>query len=87
MIPTPGETSGGRRWIELPAATEVRPDSYPSLAASSEALAGNRFRYPAHVHQRRSGRGHGEKSDVWGPTGERIDTRQSVIDLWQAALQ
>ena len=82
---TRGDLWRAQEWIELPAATEVRPDSYPSLIASSEALAGKRFGIPRMYINADPAAGTGEKSDVWGPTGERIDTRQSVIDLWQAA--
>jgi amidase len=32
-----------------------------------------------------SAAGTGEKTGVWGPTGEKINTRPSVIALWEAA--
>ncbi len=80
-------------WVALPAASEVRPASYPALrpadaAAARAALAGRRIGVPRmyvnadpHAGTAEPGRAPG----IGGPTGRRIETRPSVIDLWEAA--
>lgn len=82
---TRGDLWRSQRWIELPAASEVRPDSYPDLAATPAALAGRRFGVPRMYINADPIAGTGEKTDIWGPAGERVETRQSVIDLWREA--
>jgi len=73
-------------WIEIPTAGDVRPESYPSLGAGPEALAGRRLGVPRMYINADPAAGTGEKSpEMWGPCGERIETRQTVIDLWEAA--
>jgi amidase len=74
-----------QRWIEIPAASAVRPDSYLDLAARRGALAGQRFGVPRMYINADPEAGTGEKTGVWGPTGEKIETRPSVIELWEAA--
>lgn len=85
MIPTPGRPLAGAGVDRAAGRLRGQTGLVPVAGRIFRGAGRQSVRYPAHVHQRRSGRGHGEKSDVWGPTGERIDTRQSVIDLWQAA--
>lgn len=74
-----------QQWIEIPAPSTVRPDSYPALAAKPAALAGKRFGVPRMYINADSAAGTGEKTGVWGPTGEKINARPSVIALWEAA--
>lgn len=74
-----------QRWIEIPDASAVRPDSYLDLAARRGALAGQRFGVPRMYINADPEAGTGEKTGVWGPTGEKIETRPSVIELWEAA--
>lgn len=71
--------------VEIPAASAVRPGSYPGLAAPPADLAGRRFGVPRMYINADREAGTGEQLDVWGPTGERIRTRRAVIDLWEAA--
>jgi len=74
-------------WVPIPAASTVRPASYPALAAGAEALAGKRFGVPRMFINADPLAGTAEKPGIGGPTGQRIHTRAAVIDLWQAARQ
>ena len=75
-------------WVTLPAASEVRPHSYPSLAvadatAAGAVLAGKRVGIPRMYINADPDAGTG--TGIGGPTGERIHTRPSIIELWEAA--
>ena len=72
-------------WIPSPSVASVRPASYAQLNASSEALAGKRFGVPRMYINADPEAGTSEAPGIGGPTGQRIITRASVIDLWQAA--
>jgi amidase len=77
-------------WIEIPRASAVRPESYQALAprdgdAARSALAGKRFGIPRMYVNADPQAGTAEHPGIGGPTGQRIDTRASVIDLWDAA--
>ena len=75
-------------WVSLPAASEVRPESYPALApASAEAaralLRGKRLGVPRMYINADPDAGSG--TGIGGPTGRRIETRESVMQRWRAA--
>ncbi|MGV6395702.1 amidase [Pseudomonas caspiana] len=72
-------------WVTLPSVASVRPESYPELAAPSTALAGKRFGVPRMFINADAEAGTAENPGIGGPTGQRIITRPSVIDLWQQA--
>ncbi|MRG59425.1 amidase [Agromyces sp. CFH 90414] len=79
-------------WVPLPAASEVRPPSYPALAPADvpearAALAGRRFGVPRMYVNADPLAGTAEPgtAGIGGQTGQRIETRASVIDLWEAA--
>lgn len=77
-------------WIVIPRASAVRPKSYPALlpadrAAAGKSLAGKRFGVPRMYINADPDAGVGEGLGIGGPTGQRIETRQSVLDLFQAA--
>ena len=72
-------------WVPLPSVESVRPASYLDLAASAESLAGKRFGVPRMYINADPLAGTAENPGIGGPTGQRIITRASVIDLWQAA--
>ncbi|MDT5065848.1 MAG: amidase [Mycobacterium sp.] len=87
---TRGDFWRAQPWIELPRASAVRPDSYPTLApsdinAARKALAGKRFGVPRMYVNADQDAGTAEHPGIGGSTGQRIETRASVIDLWQAA--
>lgn len=76
-------------WVSIPRASELRPASYPDLAGSA-SLAGRRFGVPRMYINADPEAGTGEggpsgRGGVGGATGERIETRPSVIALWERA--
>jgi amidase len=89
--PTPrGDLWRLQPWITIPAASKVRPESYPALipadlAAARKTLAGKRFGVPRMYVNADPEAGVGENLGIGGSTGQRIQTRQSIIDLFQAA--
>ncbi|WP_350348829.1 amidase [Agromyces sp. G08B096] len=90
---TRGDFWRAQPWIELPAASAVRPASYPALAPADvpeakAALAGKRFGVPRMYVNADPEAGTAEPGGsvgIGGPTGRRIETRASVIELWEAA--
>jgi amidase len=85
---TRGDFWRAQPWVTLPAASEVRPASYPALAPSSaeaarDLLRGKRFGVPRMYINADPDAGTGV--GIGGPTGERIETRESVMELWRAA--
>ncbi len=77
-------------WIVIPRASAVRPKSYRELlpadrAAGAGALAGKRFGVPRMYVNADPQAGVGDHLGIGGSTGQPIRTRQSVIDLFQAA--
>ncbi|TNM41957.1 amidase [Nocardioides albidus] len=67
-------------WVEVPASSDVRPHSYLDLRGS---LAGKRLGIPRMYVNADPEAGTG--TTIGGATGERIETRASVIALWEAA--
>jgi len=85
-----GDLWRSQPWVKIPRASSVRPKSYLALvpadpAGARKMLAGKRFGVPRMYINADSDAGVGEGLGIGGPTGQRIDTRQSVIDLFQAA--
>ena len=77
-------------WVKIPRASSVRPRSYSELLpadreAARNRLAGKRFGVPRMYVNADAEAGVGQGLGIGGPTGRRIETRQSVIDLFQAA--
>ena len=77
-------------WVALPAASAVRPDSYLALGVSDDAhgaqvLAGRRIGVPQMYVNADPEAGTAERPGIGGPTGQRIDTRPSVLARWRAA--
>jgi amidase len=74
-------------WVALPRAGDVRPASYLGLQTAG-VLAGRRFGVPRMFINADSGAGTAEPErmpGIGGPTGQRIETRSSVLDLFDAA--
>lgn len=83
---TRGDFWRAQPWVELPAASAVRPGSYPALSAASHGvLAGRRIGVPRMYINADPDAGTAESPGIGGPTGQRIDTRASVIALWETA--
>ena len=77
-------------WVKIPRASSVRPRSYSALLpadreAARSGLVGKRFGVPRMYVNADAEAGVGQGLGIGGPTGRRIETRQSVIDLFQAA--
>lgn len=72
-------------WVPIPPVTSVRPVAYAELAVDPAALTGKRFGVPRMYINADPEAGTAEKPGIGGPTGQRIVTRPSVIDLWQKA--
>ena len=77
-------------WVKIPQASSVRPRSYSELLpadreAARSSLVGKRFGMPRMYVNADAEAGVGQGLGIGGPTGRRIETRQSVIDLFQAA--
>ena len=72
-------------WVPIPSVASVRPAAYTELSAGAESLAGKRFGVPRMYINADPDAGTAEKPGIGGPTGQRIITRPSVIDLWEDA--
>ncbi len=77
---TRGDFWRAQPWVQVPASSSVRPPSYRYLRGS---LAGKRLGVPRMYVNADPEAGTG--TTIGGPTGERIETRPSVIALWEAA--
>ncbi|AFR30581.1 amidase [Arthrobacter sp. Rue61a] len=87
---TRGDFWRAQPWVQLPKSSEVRPESYLTLAVEDAdggqlALRGKRFGVPRMYINADPDAGTSEQPGIGGPTGRRIETRASVIDLWEAA--
>ena len=74
-------------WVPIPSVASVRPASYAELAVDAASLAGKRFGVPRMYINADADAGTSDKPGIGGPTGQKINTRATVIDLWQAARQ
>ncbi|MCP8465501.1 amidase [Pseudomonas sp. ZM23] len=72
-------------WVPIPTVAAVRPASYLDLAVKAEALKGKRLGVPRMFINKDEEAGTSEKPGIGGPTGQRINTRPSVIALWEEA--
>ncbi|MET0854219.1 MAG: amidase [Microterricola sp.] len=87
---TRGDFWRSQPWLEIPRVGEHRPVSYPSLApgdlaAARATLRGKRFGVPRMYINGDPDAGTGVPGGIGGPTGRRIETRASVMELWEAA--
>ncbi len=81
---TRGDLWRSQRWVPIPRASEVRPQSYPSLAeGAAGGLGGRRFGIPAMYigEDPDAGTGRG----IGASTGQRIEPRPSMLELWRQA--
>ena len=80
---TSGDFWRSQPWVQLPRASQVRPKSYADLGGGS--LQGKRFGVPAMYINEDIHAGKGKGGGIGGPTGQKIETRASIIDLWTFA--
>ncbi|MBW9120386.1 amidase [Microbacterium trichothecenolyticum] len=94
MVADDPETRGdfwrAQPWIGIPDASALRPASYPALAsadadAAAARLAGKRFGVPRMYVNADPEAGTNPDGGIGGPTGTRIETRPSVLALWEKA--
>ncbi|MBW9110280.1 amidase [Microbacterium ureisolvens] len=94
MVADDPETRGdfwrAQPWIGIPDASALRPASYPALAsadadAAAARLAGKRFGVPRMYINADPEAGTNPDGGIGGPTGTRIETRPSVLALWEKA--
>lgn len=72
-------------WVAIPKPSDHRPPSYPALADAA-TLRGKRIGVPAMYLNADPLAGTAEHPGIGGPTGQRIDTRPSILTLMQAAM-
>lgn len=76
-------------WVTLPTSSDVRPESYPALAVdaadAATVLRGARIGIPRMYVNADPDAGTAAAPGIGGPTGQRIETRASVIERWEAA--
>ncbi len=79
---TRGDLWRRQPWVAIPKVADHRPASYTALTGS---LRGKRLGIPAMYINADPLAGTGEAPGIGGPTGQRIETRASIMALWQAA--
>ncbi len=76
-------------WVPLPASSDVRPGSYPSLhvprSGAGDVLADRRIGVPRMYINADPAAGTAADPGIGGPTGRRIVTRGSILECWEAA--
>ncbi|KQZ08176.1 amidase [Agromyces sp. Root1464] len=87
---TRGDFWREQHWLDIPDVLAHRPESYTQVASSTvkaanTVLRGKRFGVPRMYINRDPDAGTGIPGGIGGPTGQRIDTRASIIELWEAA--
>lgn len=82
---TRGDFWRAQPWVTIPAPAAQRPVSYPALASQDPraTLAGMRLGVPRMYINADPDAGTG--TGIGGPTGERVQTRGSVMALWHIA--
>lgn len=83
---TRGDFWRSQPWVEIPAASSLRPETYLSLQAEAAGLplAGKRFGVPRMYINRDTEAGTGTRG-VGGPTGTAINTRPNILTLFEQA--
>jgi len=81
---TRGDFWRAQPWVPLPLSSTVRPDSYPALAAEA-SLEGARIGIPRMYINADPDAGTADAPGIGGPTGQRIETRASIVERWAAA--
>ena len=79
-----GDLWRSQPWVSIPKASEHRPVSYPALGVGA-SLRGKRIGVPAMYINADPLAGTAQDIGIGGPTGQRIETRPSIIALWETA--
>ena len=81
---TTGDLWRQQPWLAIPKASDLRPASYPALARGA-SLRGKRLGVPAMYINADPLAGTNLEGGIGGPTGQKIETRASIIALWEEA--
>jgi amidase len=81
---TRGDLWRRQPWVPIPKASDVRPASYSALAQGA-SLKGKRIGVPAMYINADPLAGTAANPGIGGPTGQKIVTRPSILDLWEQA--
>lgn len=81
---TRGDFWRAQPWVPLPRSSEVRPVSYLALTGQA-SLDGARIGIPRMYINADPDAGTAAHPGIGGPTGRRIETRDSVVERWEAA--
>jgi len=81
---TRGDFWRAQPWVALPRPSEIRPASFPALARGA-SLRGKRIGAPRMYLNADPLAGTSEQPGIGGPTGQRIETRASILALWEQA--
>lgn len=79
-----GDLWRAQPWVPIPKTADIRPRSYVGIARTA-SLAGKRFGLPAMYINADPDAGTGQNVGIGGPTGRRIETRPSMVELCMAA--
>ncbi len=79
---TRGDLWRRQPWVAIPKLAEHRPEAYPALRGS---LQGKRLGVPKMYINADPLAGTSEGPGIGGPTGQRIETRASIMALWSKA--
>lgn len=87
---TRGDFWRAQPWVALPAASAIRPPSYGALAprdvtAARQMLAGKRIGVPKMYVNADPEAGTNPDGGIGGATGQPIETRASIMTLWDKA--
>lgn len=81
---TTGDLWRQQPWVAIPKASDLRPASYSALARGA-SLKAKRLGIPAMYVNADPLAGTNSKGGIGGPTGRKIETRASIIALWEEA--
>ncbi|KJL29910.1 amidase [Microbacterium oxydans] len=81
---TRGDFWRAQPWVSLPRSSSVRPESYRALAADA-SLDGARIGIPRMYINADPDAGAAPTPGIGGPTGQRIETRASIMERWESA--
>ena len=85
-LDTRGDLWRDQPWVATPKASAVRPASYRALTATA-TLRGKRLGVPRMYVNADPEAGTAPNPGIGGSTGQRIETRASIMALWDAARQ
>jgi len=83
---TRGDLWRSQPWVTIPKVSDLRPLSYPALAATA-SLKGKRLGLPAMYINTDPLAGTAAEPGIGGPTGQKIETRASIIALMEVACE